>query len=78
MESANLPKVLREQLMKILIQKESRYLRLRRQKMNKDMFEIVKHIGFGAFGVVSLVRKVSVSLTKYPFFSLFLILIYLL
>ncbi|VDD95117.1 unnamed protein product [Enterobius vermicularis] len=57
MESANLPKVLREQLMKILIQKESRYLRLRRQKMNKDMFEIVKHIGFGAFGVVSLVRK---------------------
>uniref|UniRef100_A0A0N5AAX8 non-specific serine/threonine protein kinase n=1 Tax=Syphacia muris TaxID=451379 RepID=A0A0N5AAX8_9BILA len=57
MESANLPKVLREQLMKILTQKESRYLRLRRQKMNKDMFEIVKHIGFGAFGVVSLVRK---------------------
>ncbi|VDN33293.1 unnamed protein product [Gongylonema pulchrum] len=27
------------------------------QKMNKNMFEVVKHIGFGAFGRVSLVKK---------------------
>ncbi|GMS78707.1 hypothetical protein PENTCL1PPCAC_881, partial [Pristionchus entomophagus] len=40
-----------------LLQKESRYMRLKRQKMNKDMFEHIKHIGVGAFGRVSLVKK---------------------
>ncbi|VDO37109.1 unnamed protein product [Haemonchus placei] len=34
-----------------------RYMRLRRQKMNKDMFEVLQHIGVGAFGRVSLVKK---------------------
>ena len=59
MESANLAENMREQLMAILVQKESRYLRLRRQKMNKSMFEHIKGIGVGAFGRVSLVRKVG-------------------
>lgn len=57
MECADLPEIMREQMMKFLIQKESRYLRLRRQKMDRNMFEIIKHIGFGAFGRVSLVKK---------------------
>lgn len=58
MECADLPENMREQMMKFLTQKESRYLRLRRQKMDKNMFEVIKHIGFGAFGRVSLVKKV--------------------
>ncbi|KAL3997325.1 Protein kinase domain family protein [Acanthocheilonema viteae] len=57
MECADLPESMREHMMIFLTQKESRYLRLKRQKMNKDMFEVVKHIGFGAFGRVSLVKK---------------------
>ncbi|KHN86521.1 Serine/threonine-protein kinase LATS1 [Toxocara canis] len=57
MECADLPENMREQMMKFLTQKESRYLRLRRQKMDKNMFEVIKHIGFGAFGRVSLVKK---------------------
>lgn len=59
MECADLPESMREHMMIFLTQKESRYLRLKRQKMNKDMFEVVKHIGFGAFGRVSLVKKVA-------------------
>ncbi|VDN04539.1 unnamed protein product [Thelazia callipaeda] len=57
MECADLPESMREHMMIFLTQKESRYLRLKRQKMNKNMFEVVKHIGFGAFGRVSLVKK---------------------
>jgi serine/threonine-protein kinase LATS1/2 len=38
-------------------QKESKYLRMKRQKMNKEMFEMIRHIGIGAFGKVTLVRK---------------------
>uniref|UniRef100_A0A0N4U8V0 non-specific serine/threonine protein kinase n=1 Tax=Dracunculus medinensis TaxID=318479 RepID=A0A0N4U8V0_DRAME len=57
MECAKLPDAMREQMLIFLAQKESRYLRLKRQKMNKSMFEVIKHIGFGAFGRVSLVKK---------------------
>ena len=46
-----------EQMRRILYQKESNFLRLKRAKMHKDMFEVVKPLGLGAFGVVSLVRK---------------------
>lgn len=59
MECAKLPDAMREQMLIFLAQKESRYLRLKRQKMNKSMFEVIKHIGFGAFGRVSLVKKVK-------------------
>lgn len=48
-----------EQMRRILFQKESNFLRIRRAKMHKDMFEIVKPLGIGAFGVVSLVRKID-------------------
>lgn len=58
MEAAELPEKMKEKMFKYLCQKESKYLRLKRQKMNKDMFETVKFIGVGAFGKVSLVRKV--------------------
>lgn len=46
-----------EQMRKILYQKESNFLRLKRAKMHKNMFDTVKPLGIGAFGVVSLVRK---------------------
>jgi serine/threonine-protein kinase LATS1/2 len=59
MEAADLPEKMKEAMFKYLCQKESRYIRLKRQKMNKSMFEMIRHIGVGAFGKVSLVRKVS-------------------
>ena len=46
-----------EQMRRILYKKESNFLRLKRAKMHKDLFDIVKPLGIGAFGVVSLVRK---------------------
>lgn len=52
---------MKEQMLKLLRQKESKYIRLRRQKMNKDMFHMIKHIGVGAFGKVTLVKKVRIS-----------------
>ncbi|VDM79402.1 unnamed protein product [Strongylus vulgaris] len=58
MEAANLPEPMKQKMLDFLQQKESRYMRLRRQKMNKDMFEVLQHIGVGAFGRVSLVKKV--------------------
>uniref|UniRef100_A0A0K0DT17 non-specific serine/threonine protein kinase n=1 Tax=Strongyloides stercoralis TaxID=6248 RepID=A0A0K0DT17_STRER len=57
MEQAELPERLKEQLLKFLHQKESKYIRLKRQRMNVGMFDILKHIGVGAFGKVSLVKK---------------------
>ena len=30
---------------------------MRRQKMNREMFDLIRHIGIGAFGKVTLVRK---------------------
>lgn len=42
---------------RLLRQKETNYLRLRRAKMNKSMFEHIKVLGLGAFGQVDLVRK---------------------
>lgn len=50
-----------EQMRRILYQKESNFLRLKRAKMHKDMFKTVKPLGIGAFGVVSLVRKVDTN-----------------
>lgn len=50
-----------EQMRKILYQKESNFLRLKRAKMHKDMFKMAKPLGIGAFGVVSLVRKVDTN-----------------
>ncbi|KRY33700.1 Serine/threonine-protein kinase LATS1 [Trichinella spiralis] len=57
MVRANFSSKLQCQLRKLLTQKESWYLRLKRQKMNSSMFEKIKIIGVGAFGEVTLVRK---------------------
>ena len=46
-----------EQMRKLLAQKESNFLRMKRAKMHMSQFDIVRPIGVGAFGVVSLVRK---------------------
>ncbi|ELT98412.1 hypothetical protein CAPTEDRAFT_224671 [Capitella teleta] len=47
----------RHQMTKMLQQKESNFLRLKRAKMQRSMFEQIKVIGVGAFGEVSLVHK---------------------
>ena len=48
------------QMRRMLQQKESNYIRMRRSKMNKDMFLKIKILGNGAFGEVTLVRKKDV------------------
>jgi hypothetical protein len=57
MDKADLPIHIREKMRKLLRLKETNYLRLRRAKMNKNMFETIKLLGIGAFGEVNLVRK---------------------
>lgn len=47
------------EMRKLLNQKESNYIRLKRAKMDKQMFVKIKPIGVGAFGEVSLVRKID-------------------
>lgn len=49
------------QMRKMLCQKESNYIRLKRAKMDKTMFLKLKEIGVGAFGEVSLVRKIDTT-----------------
>ena len=45
------------QMRKMLQQKESNYLRLKRAKLDQNMFKKIKPLGIGAFGEVSLTRK---------------------
>lgn len=49
------------QMRKLLFQKESNYIRLKRAKMDKSMFTEIKKIGKGAFGEVILVKKIDTS-----------------
>lgn len=49
------------QMRRMLRQKESNYIRLKRAKMDKAMFVKIKAIGVGAFGEVALVRKVDTN-----------------
>lgn len=49
------------QMRKMLSQKESNYIRLKRAKMDKSMFTKLKPIGVGAFGEVTLVRKIDTN-----------------
>lgn len=49
------------QMRKMLSQKESNYIRLKRAKMDKSMFTKIKAIGVGAFGEVTLVRKIDTN-----------------
>ncbi|XP_043929120.1 serine/threonine-protein kinase LATS2 [Protopterus annectens] len=59
MAKAGLSEVEKEQMRKILYQKESNYNRLKRAKMDKSMFVKIKTLGTGAFGEVCLARKVD-------------------
>ena len=47
-----------EQMRKMLSQKESNYIRLKRAKMDKTQFKRLKAIGIGAFGEVRFFTKV--------------------
>jgi len=49
------------EMRKMLNQKESNYIRLKRAKMDKSMFVKLKPIGVGAFGEVTLVSKIDTS-----------------
>ena len=40
------------QMRKLLKQKETNHLRLKRAKMNRSMFDVIKKLGIGAFGEV--------------------------
>lgn len=53
----NLPPETQAEIRKMLIQKESNYLRQRRAKIDKSMFQRLKTLGTGAFGEVDLVIK---------------------
>lgn len=53
----DLPMHEKERLRILFAQKESDFLRLKRSKINKDMFTKIKTIGIGSFGEVSLVQK---------------------
>uniref|UniRef100_A0A183BNL6 UBA domain-containing protein n=1 Tax=Globodera pallida TaxID=36090 RepID=A0A183BNL6_GLOPA len=44
MELAGLAEPVKTRMLRLLRQKESKYIRLRRQKMNRDMFELIRHI----------------------------------
>ncbi|XP_037049861.1 serine/threonine-protein kinase Warts-like [Bradysia coprophila] len=61
MSKINLSEEAQVQLRKMLNQKESNYIRLKRAKMDKSMFMKVEHIGVGAFGEVTLVRKIDAT-----------------
>lgn len=50
------------EMRRMLRQKESNYIRLRRAKMDRSMFKKIKTIGVGAFGEVALVRKTDANL----------------
>lgn len=61
MAKMSLPAATQEQMRKMLRQKESNYIRLKRAKMDKSMFSKLKPIGVGAFGKVTLVRKIDTT-----------------
>lgn len=50
-----------QQMRKMLYQKESNYIRLKRAKMDASMFDKIQPLGVGAFGEVALVRKRDVG-----------------
>ncbi|XP_055586479.1 serine/threonine-protein kinase Warts-like [Uranotaenia lowii] len=59
MSKLDLPEETKIEMRKLLCQKESNYIRLKRAKMDKSMFARIKTIGIGAFGEVTLVKKID-------------------
>ncbi|XP_058118312.1 serine/threonine-protein kinase Warts [Anopheles ziemanni] len=61
MSKLDLPEETKIEMRKLLCQKESNYIRLKRAKMDKSMFAKIKTIGVGAFGEVTLVKKIDTT-----------------
>uniref|UniRef100_A0A0B7AYS4 non-specific serine/threonine protein kinase n=1 Tax=Arion vulgaris TaxID=1028688 RepID=A0A0B7AYS4_9EUPU len=61
MAKVNLSDEAAQQMRKMLHQKESNYIRLKRAKMDSSMFDNIQTLGVGAFGEVALVRKRDVG-----------------
>uniref|UniRef100_A0A2M4A5J0 non-specific serine/threonine protein kinase n=1 Tax=Anopheles triannulatus TaxID=58253 RepID=A0A2M4A5J0_9DIPT len=61
MSKLELPEDTKIEMRKLLCQKESNYIRLKRAKMDKSMFAKIKTIGVGAFGEVTLVKKIDTT-----------------
>lgn len=61
MAKVNLSEEAALQMRRMLHQKESNYIRLKRAKMDSSMFEKIQTLGVGAFGEVALVRKKDVG-----------------
>jgi serine/threonine-protein kinase LATS1/2 len=59
MAKMKMPDETKIEMRKLLNQKESNYIRLKRAKMDKSMFVKIKPIGVGAFGEVNLVKKID-------------------
>jgi serine/threonine-protein kinase LATS1/2 len=59
MAKMKMPDETKIEMRKLLNQKESNYIRLKRAKMEKSMFQKIKPIGVGAFGEVTLVQKID-------------------
>ncbi|XP_062536307.1 serine/threonine-protein kinase Warts isoform X2 [Armigeres subalbatus] len=59
MSKMKLTEATKIEMRKLLWQKESNYIRLKRAKMDKSMFSHIKPIGVGAFGEVTLVKKID-------------------
>lgn len=57
MARANLCEDAQKQMRKMLCKKESNYIRQKRAKMERNMFEKIKTLGVGAFGEVTLCKK---------------------
>ncbi|XP_069125908.1 serine/threonine-protein kinase LATS2-like isoform X3 [Argopecten irradians] len=61
MSKVGLSEEAQHQMRRMLHQKESNYIRLKRAKMDKSMFEKINSLGVGAFGEVALVQKKEVN-----------------
>lgn len=61
MTKMKMPEETKVAMRKLLFQKESNYIRLKRAKMDRSMFIKIKSIGVGAFGEVTLVKKIDSS-----------------
>lgn len=57
MANADLSEDAKQQIRKMLFQKESNHNRSKRARMDRSMFEKIKTLGTGAFGEVALTRK---------------------
>lgn len=51
----------RDQMRKILMKKETNYIRLKRLKMDIIMYDKISKIGIGVFGEVWFVRKIDIN-----------------